>query len=250
MRYPSWPWQAAATIKKAAEDEKIKGIERTGKNYKSLIDLSENEMKQLTTAILLRMNIKKDIEYLGNLYLIKFFNKIEDAREISAIINACSRMDNSEIALMFCIGNTEARKKAERIYVHYRQNIIQGLKYIESNAKIEGKQYIIINAKDNIKDTIIGTLASILSFSSVYKEGTIIVAMAYNQDKIKVSARIAGRNPEKNKNLKELLESVINITGGEGGGHKEAAGCTIKKESEQKFIDEIQKKLEFEIIKI
>jgi len=226
------------------------GIRRNGKIYPPIIDLNEDEMKKLTTAILLRLSSKDNSHYIGNLYLIKFFNKIEDARELSAIINACSRMGNSEVAFMMCMGNASARKRAERVYVKYRQHIISGLKFIEKNKKIEGKHYVIINAKNNIKDTLIGTLASILSFSSTYKQGTIIIAMAYNENKIKVSARIAGRNSKSGHNLKELIESVTHITGGESGGHNNAAGCTINKEKENKFIDLVKRKLEFELVKI
>jgi len=227
------------------------GIEKIGKKYKALIDLSEQEMKKLATAIMLRLSTKETSKYIGNLYLMKFFNKIEDARELSAIINACSRMDEPETALMLCLGNSNARKKAERIYVKYRQHIISGLKYINQNINIQGKHYVIINAKDYIKDTIIGTLASILSFSSVYKEGTIIIAMAYNGNKIKVSSRMAGRNTKTKRNLKKLMDSVTYTLGnGISGGHKQAAGCTIKKEDEQKFIDLIQRELEVEMIKV
>ena len=104
--------------------------------------------------------------------------------------------------------------------------------------------------KDQIKDTIIGTLASILSFSSVYKEGTIIIAMAYNEDKIKISSRIAGRNIKSGRNLKKLLSSITKDIGGQCGGHKMAAGCTIDKIDEEKFIELIKKKLEFEVVKV
>ena len=222
-----------------------------GKKHKALIDLSEQEMKKLTTAIMLRLSTKETSNYIGNLYLMKFFNKIEDARELSAIINACSRMDEPETALMLCLGNSNARKKAERIYVKYRQHIISGLKYINQNGNIQGEHYVIINAKDYIKDTIIGTLASILSFSSIYKEGTIIIAMAYNGNKIKVSTRMAGRNIKTKRNLKKLMDSVTYTLGnGNSGGHKQAAGCTIKKEDEQRFIELIQKELEVEMIKV
>jgi single-stranded-DNA-specific exonuclease len=227
------------------------GIERIGKTFKSLIDLSEQEMKNLVTSVMLRLSgEEKNQEYFGNLYLVRFFNKIEDAREISAIINACSRMGESGTALMFCLGSANARKKAEKIYVKYRQHIISGLKHIDKNQKIKGREYIIINTKDKIKDTLIGTMASILSFSSVYKEGTIIITMAYNEDKIKVSTRMAGRRSKSNRNLKELMDTVINTIGGESGGHQMAAGCTIKKEDENKFIDLIKNKLEFEIVKV
>jgi single-stranded-DNA-specific exonuclease len=227
------------------------GIEREGNRFKALIDLTEEEMRNLVTSVMLRLNGKeKDSDFIGNLYLLKFFNKIEDARELSAIINACSRMDKPEIALMLCLGNVSARKMAERIYVKYRQHIISGLRYIDQNKKIEGREYIIINAKDQIKDTIIGTLASILSFSSMYKEGTIIIAMAYNEDKIKVSTRMAGRNVESGRNLKELLDSVMETLGGQCGGHKMAAGCVISRDDEEKFIGLMKKKLEFEVERI
>jgi len=227
------------------------GIEKVGKIYKSLIDLEDSEMKRLVTAVLLRLNSNdKTQDYIGNLYLIKFFNKIEDARELSAMINACSRMDKAYISLMLCMGNSAAKKQAEKIYVKYRQHIISGLKYIDKNQKIEGKEYVIINAQDNIKDTIIGTLASILSFSSVYREGTVIIAMAYNEDKIKVSTRISGRNPKNSRNLKELMTSVTQTIGGYAGGHKRAAGCTIEKEHEDKFIELLKRKLDVEMVKI
>jgi len=224
------------------------GIGKIGKTYKPLIDLTEEEMKNLTTALLLRTEAKKINEYFGDLYLIKMFNKIEDAREISAIINACSRMDHSYLGLMLCLENQDSRKKAERVYLKYRQKLISGLKYIEEN-KIHGKQYVLVNGKDKIKDTIIGTLASILSFSRLYEEGTIIIAMAYNKDKIKVSTRISGRNPNQ-RNLKELMNSITNTIGGISGGHKNAAGCVINKENEDKFLELIKRKLELGFIKI
>lgn len=227
------------------------GIEKVGKVYKALIDLNKEEMKKLVTAVMLRLSSKeKDSEYIGNLYLIKFFNKIEDARELSAIINACGRMGHPEIAFMMCLGNSNARKKAERIHVKYRQHIISGLRYIDQNHKIEGREYVIINAKDQIKDTLIGTMASILSFSSIYKEGTVIITMAYNENKIKISTRMAGRKSKSNRNLKKLLDSIINITGGISGGHQNAAGCTIDKIQEDKFINLIKRKLDVELVKI
>ncbi len=252
LEYSSFPFIPGVTGDQKGVYELLKeiGIEKIGNRYKSLIDLNEKEMKNLVTAIMLRMNAKeKPKDYVGNLYLIKFFNKIEDAREISAMINSCSRLGEPRIAISLCLGNPEARKRAERIYVKYRQHIISALKYVDKN-KIVTDNYVIINGKDKIKDTIIGTIASIISFSRVYKEGTIIIGMAYNENRIKISTRIAGRNTKSVHNLKELMNYVTDLLGGESGGHRQAAGCTIKREDEQKFIDLIQRKLEFELIKV
>ncbi|MEK6880435.1 MAG: DHH family phosphoesterase, partial [Nanoarchaeota archaeon] len=59
---------------------------------KSLIELDEEEMTRLVTAILLKITSKNHHDrIIGNIFLVKHFNKLEDAREISAKINAVSR---------------------------------------------------------------------------------------------------------------------------------------------------------------
>lgn len=150
--------------------------------YKSLIELDSEEMERLVTAIMLRNPKTKNREMLGDIFLIKLFNKLEDARELSAMINACSRLGRSDIAIQLCMEVTKAKKKAEIIHARYKQFIISGLKFASETEKTQGKDFIIINAKDKIKDTMAGTIASILSKSSLYEEGTIIVTMAYYDD--------------------------------------------------------------------
>ncbi len=223
------------------------GLTPENSRYKSLIELNDEEMSKLVTAIVLR-NPKAKKEILGDIFLIKMFNKLEDARELSAIINACSRLGNSDVALQFCMELQKAKKTAEALHVKYKQHIISGLKFISETDKIKGDSFVIINAKDKIKDTIIGTIASIMSNSPLYSEGTIITAMAYYNDKIKVSSRICGR--ENSRNLREILAGVIEKTGGEIGGHASAAGCEISKNKEQEFIETLKKHLEIELVKV
>ena len=75
--------------------------------------------------------------------------------------------------------------------------------------------------------------------------------MAYNENKIKVSTRMAGRNPKSSRNLKQLMDSITDsLGGGDSGGHKYAAGCTINLEDEEKFIELVKRKLEFELVKV
>ena len=215
--------------------------------YKSLIELNEEEMSKFVTSIMLRNPKARNKEIVGDIFLIKFFNKLEDARELSATINACSKLGRSDIAIQFCMGILRAKKEAESIHVKYKQVIISGLKFVSETEKIEGKGFVIINAKDNVKDTIVGTIASILSNSAIYEEGTIITTMAYYEDKIKVSSRSVGRD---GRNIRELLANVVNKTGGEVGGHEFAAGCMIKQEKEKEFIETLKKSLEVELVKV
>ena len=210
-------------------------------------------MKRLVTSIMLRN--PKAVEMIGDIFLIKFFNKLEDARELSAMVNACSRLGQSDVALRFCMEVPGSRKEAEAIHIKYKQHIISGLNFISKAEKIIGKDFVIINTKDQVKDTIVGTIASILSNSPVYEKGTIIITMAYYDDKIKVSARVCGRNGNGDngnggRNVREILNTVIKEIGGEVGGHELAAGCILTKDKEEKFIDALKNALEIELVKI
>jgi len=250
LEYSSNPYIPGVTgsYKGVLELLRDAGILNIDGKFKALYELTEEEMMNLITAVMLRcVDSKKNHEMIGNIYLINLFNKLEDAREISALINACSRMDYPQVSLGFCLGNKKYKEEAGKIYREYKQHLVSALKYISDSEKISGKNYTIINAKNNIKDTIIGTVASIMSHSPAYNEGTIIVALAYNENKIKVSARMVGRE---GKNVREVLSRVVLPLGGEVGGHPNAAGCLISKDQEYQFISELQKVLEIEFIKV
>jgi RecJ-like exonuclease len=222
---------------------------------KSILELNEEEMSRLITSIIMRRGRNSLAEeIIGTLYILKFLNNMEDVREISVLINACSRLGYSDIALSYCLGSEKAKMQALDIYNEYRQEIVSGLKVAEKMNKIDGKGFVILNARDQIKEAIVGTICSMLSSSPAYEEGTILIGMAYNKDKIKVSARIVGKN---GKNLKEVLEKAVIAFRSENpgtlveiGGHKYAAGCLIEKKKEKEFIDTLKKNLEIEVIKI
>lgn len=250
LEYSSNPYIPGVTgsYKGVIEVLKEANIPKINGRYKALYELTEEEMGSLITAIMLKhLGKENHSNLIGNLFLVKFFNKLEDARELSALINACSRMDFPSTALGFCLGNKKYKEEAEKIYIEYKQHLVSALKYVSESEKIAGKNYTIINAKNNIKDTIIGTVASIISNSPAYEEGTIIVALAYNEDKIKVSARLAGRN---GRNVREVLSKIVLPIGGEVGGHPKAAGCLISREKEEMFINELKKTLEIELVKV
>jgi len=249
LEYCSQPYIPGVTgnFKGVLELLREVGIEPSNGQYKSFIELNDEETKKLVTAIMLRNPKAKNKDLIGNIFLLKFFNKLEDARELSAMINACSRLGESGTALQFCMEVSGARKEAENIHIKYKQHLFSGLKFVSKMEKIQGKGFIIINARDNIKDTIIGTIASILSKSPLYEEDTIITTMAYYEDKIKVSVRNSGKN---GRNVREILDLVIKEIGGETGGHEFAAGCMITRDKEKRFIDLLKKNLEIELVKI
>lgn len=252
LEYSSSPYLPGVTGSREGVSSLLREAGLTIENgqYKALYELTDDEMTKLVTAVMLRgakAGALNQENLIGNLFMVKFFNKLEDAREISALINACSRMERKDVALGFCLGNKVMREEAEKIYINYKQSLVSALKYVSESEKVEGKDYLIVHGKDKIKDTIIGTVASILSHSPMYPEGLMIVALAYDQERVKVSARVAGR---KGRNVREVLNQVVVPIGGEVGGHPNAAGCLIPKERENDFILELRKVLDLEITKV
>jgi len=250
LEYSSSPYIPGVTgdIKGVLELLREAGLNPKENGYPSLLELTEEEMERLVTAIILRNPKAKNNEIIGDIYLIKFFNKLEDAREISAKINACSRLGDTNAALQFCMEIPSIKKRAEAIHVKYKQYIVSALKFISESEKINGKNFIIINAKDQIKETIVGTVTSILSNSKIYEEGTAIITLAhYDSTKIKVSARNVGKE---GRNVREILSIITEKFQGEVGGHEFAAGCLINRDQEQEFLTDLKKHLEIETIKI
>ena len=222
---------------------------------KTLLELSDEEMSKLITAVMVRRaQDNKPEDILGNLYILKFFNTKEDVREISTLINACARLGHTDTAIAYCLESEKAKTESLDIYTKYKQELVSGLKVAEKMDKIKGKGFVILNAKDQIKDAIVGTICSMLSSSPTYEQGTILIGMAYNEDKIKVSARIVGHE---GRNLKEVLEKTVTTFKGanpetiaEVGGHHFAAGCLVEKDKENSFIETLKKELEIEIVKV
>lgn len=250
LEYSSNPYIPGVTgsYKGVIELLRDANIQKKDGRFKALYELTEEEMGNLVTAVMLHSPSKTNVDgIIGNLYLLKFFNRLEDARELSALINACSRMDSPWVSLGFCLGNKKCKEEAEKIYIGYKQSLVEALKYVAEMDKTIGKNYTIINAKDKIKDTIIGTVASIISNSPLYLTGSIIVALAYNQDKIKVSARIVGKE---GRNVREVLSQAVVPVGGEVGGHPNAAGCLISRDKEEVFLEELKKILDIELVKV
>ncbi len=249
LEYSSNPFipEVTGKIKGVLELLRESGMAPENGKYKSIIELNEEETEKLTTAILLRNPKIKSKELIGDLFLLKMYNRLEDGRDLSAVVNACSRSGNPEVAIKFLMEIPQAKKQAESIHIKYRQKLISGLKFVQETEKIEGKGFVIINAKEKIPDTMAGTIASILSNSPTYTEGTVIITMAYYENKIKVSARNAGKC---GRNVRELLSRIIQKTRGEVGGHEHAAGCIITQEKENEFIDLLKKDLEIEVVKI
>jgi single-stranded-DNA-specific exonuclease len=235
----------------------IKFLEQIGinpkekKKWKRMNDLTEDEMKHLVTHIILqRLNESKPDDVLGNIYLLpdeKDGSPFKDAKEFSTLLNACGRLSKPSLGIGVCLGDKQLKKKAIGHMSKYKREIIKAMKWYHSQKNsptiIEEDGYVILNAKNNVLSTMIGTMASLLAKSNEFKAGTYILSLAHDDhESIKVSLRISGRKPE--TNLKEVMHEITSkIPGAEAGGHQDAAGAIIPLKEEENFIEMAKKVL-------
>ncbi|MBU2639685.1 MAG: DHH family phosphoesterase [Nanoarchaeota archaeon] len=213
---------------------------------KKLIHLSEEEIKNLVSAIIVqRMGSETDPEdVLGNIYILndkEEASPTRDLKEFSTLLNACGRLNRPSLAIGTCLNDIKSYEKALEISQKYKEEIIKSLNWFyknkDSKSVIETPDLTIINAEDNIKDTIIGTMTSMISKSNVYPPETILLSLAHTLDNnTKISIRISGFKAN-DVDLREVLSKITEKIGCPAGGHKFAAGSLIPQEKEQEFIN-------------
>ncbi|MBN2111943.1 DHH family phosphoesterase [Candidatus Woesearchaeota archaeon] len=216
--------------------------------WKKVAGLTEPEVKKLIAGIVMkRINEENPEDILGNVYTLIHEERespTRDAKEFATLLNACGRLNKASLGIGACLGDKRIKQKAISQLASYKRAIIDAMKWYNSNKGtgniILDKKFVIINAGENIPATMIGTVASIISKSSEFADGTMILSMARADDgTTKVSLRVASKSHRKemSSDLRDLVSEITRQVGGEAGGHQYAAGAIISPEDEEKFIE-------------
>ncbi|MEK6861019.1 MAG: DHH family phosphoesterase [Nanoarchaeota archaeon] len=216
---------------------------KEGNRYRKFSDLNTDEVKILIAAIAIRK--LNTTEWNENLFgpIYRLIDEDEDSptkelREFSTLLNSCGRLGKASLGMGVCLGDRSMKERAINVLHDYRNEIINSIEWFYrnrgKNSIIEKKNYVIVNAEDNVRDTIIGTLMSLISRSGIYSNGTILIGMARTLGtETKISVRVNG---DSNQDTRNILRDVVSKTGGIYGGHKLASGATIEQDKEQEFI--------------
>jgi len=213
--------------------------------WKKIADLTAEEKKRLIAGIIMKRQSEENPgDIFSNTYLL--VDEIDDspfrdAKEFSTLLNSCGRLSKTSIGIGACLNDARMKEMAIQNLTSYRKEIVNALNWYKDNADsdkiIKGKNYLIINAEEEIMATMIGTFSSILSKSNEIEKDIFIISLARNEDNTtKISIRISGNN--QTVNLKDLATTIIEkIQHGVAGGHSFAAGAVIDTEYEERFIE-------------
>lgn len=229
------------------------GIEvKENGRWRTLADLSEEENQRLASGIIAERirNEHADPELIfGDTYeLLDKEGELRDANEFATILNACGKMGKAYMGIAFCLNDADSGE-AMKILEGYRKEIGRAMSWFYRNpgSVRSTPNAVYIYGGKNISEHIISNVVSIINRSCLEFNGVKgicekpVFAFADTEDgKVKVSARISDALVDDGIDLKEVIVRVTNDIGGEGGGHKGAAGARISKEDEGRFISMVE----------
>jgi single-stranded-DNA-specific exonuclease len=223
---------------------------KNGDAWRTLSDLGEEEQKALASAIIkqrISEGHKNPHEIFGEVYeLPSHPPEFRSAEEFATILNACGKLGRPYTGISMCMGNPSSFEEAKGLLSDYRKGIGRAIKWLNQNrdaikTTVNGTY---MQAGGRISEHIISNVVSIFNKSGFVPCDRPVFAFADSEEGIKVSARAHDRLVENGLNMERIVSRAAVLLGGEGGGHKAAAGATIPKGSQEAFISYIEKDLQ------
>ncbi len=221
---------------------------KDGDVWRRWIDLTPEE-KRIVVSELVRMCVESGMpvnaikRMVGETYILlheEEGTELRDAMEFSTLLNATARYGYCDVGLKVCLGDRgEAFRKAKNLLRNHRRNLSNGIKLVDEIGIVELENVQYFHAGNEILDTIVGIVAG-MCFSKANLNKPI-VAFAYCEDGVKVSARATRRLVERGVHLANAIKEACRKVGGHGGGHSIAAGATIPRGTEEEFLRELDR---------
>jgi|GEM_PF-64691 len=200
-------------------------------NFLSYEDLSEDDKKKLSSALITHMALHDVPEWkinslIGEVYTLEREQKkspLRDAKEFATAMNACGRHKQSETALHVCLGDRDIfgeYGKALALMQEHRTALRKGIEFVLANGIEDKEQFYFFDSKNEIEDSLVGIIAGML-YGSAINEDKPIIALARNNDgTIKASGRGTSLLLRNGLNLGQAFKDISKeMNGVEGGGH-------------------------------
>ncbi|MFQ6124932.1 MAG: DHH family phosphoesterase [Candidatus Heimdallarchaeota archaeon] len=239
------------------------GIEpKEGDNWRTLLDLSQEERKILVTNLIVHMvehglDTTQAEQIVGTVYILPNERKntpLHDAREFAALLNSCGKMRCPGLGIAVAMSDrSENLRLAIEITNEYRRKLATAIGYLlENPQRIQEDKQSFRYFKGNkvIDHMIVGTITSIAIISQLVSNEKPLVGLAETgEGTIKISARGTRELVENGLDLGTVFRNVLvdGSIAGEAGGHDIAAGALIPQRAEEIFLNLLESTLLLQI---
>lgn len=186
-------------------------------------------------------------DLLGYVYTLTGEDKrsqLRDARDFSTLLNACGRKRSAGVGITICMGDRNtALSTGEEIISNYKMTLRKNISNIFSEKwrlSDDGKN-VFINGDGVFEEDMLGGASTFLSRSPSFRGRFLFVRTHTDRGSYKFSSRKC-IDCESNANLGILMQECAQSLNGSGGGHSDAAGCTIPDHALEGFISCVKAK--------
>ncbi len=206
---------------------------RAGATYDSLDDEQRQKLSSAIAARLIKQGVSRDKldECVVTRYMLPTWKT--DARVLSGILDACGRNDMPSVGIAAGMGDPDCLKMGSEIDAEARKKILSGLKNAENNlTQMENIQWF----DSSISGSTGIICGAVMSFIGDPSKPTI----GYNgaEPKAMLSSRATFPLLEQGVDMAIVMKQACESVGGNGGGHKIAAGGSIPRERRDDFLKE------------
>jgi len=229
---------------------------KSGEKWRALRDLSQDEKRQLFSALsdyLVSKGFKSDVamSLLGTVYVLareEPWTPLRDAREFALLLNSTGRTGKSGLGVAICMGDRgKCLEEANAALDKYRRAITEILRWLDAHPdRVEEMDSIyVLHGGEAVDEKMISAISTTLSTNMPNMEKPVIAyAVIPDENILKVSARTVDALTAKGFNIGEIMRVSAEKFNGSGGGHDIAAGAQVpikNRENFLKYVDDLVK---------
>lgn len=181
------------------------------KGFRNLIDMSETELKNIFSAVIIKTLGEVKEEVFGNLYIVKLIEETEDANGIITYLDTFVKLRKPHFGLALFSNNKKLIREAIGIFYEFSKEVINSLQWYWSNRKtediIERESVVVINTK--FSEIVTNTFIEIIIKSQVYEKNKIIITLLQNPEGN--SKMVFYFDDRERKRVEEMTKELSNI---------------------------------------
>jgi len=199
-------------------------------------ELSDERRKQLQSFLMLKLMRKGCEKNILDTIIRPRYESEQfkcELERFADLLDSCGKGGNRSLGLAICMGDKGAFDKALELEKEYKQKILDELLKLETDGFKEKKGLRYFYSEES---SLGGVIAGIATNFILDKEKPLLSIVKKN-DELHVSCRGNQYLVNKGLDLSSAMSDATDKLGGHGGGHKIAAGATIRSEKEEEFLD-------------
>jgi len=210
---------------------------------KSYMDLSEEEKRKLSSLIAIKLTEQGMLEQSMNeiaraRYFLKGFNM--DAEYLSSVLNSCGRSGFGGIGISAGMGDAKSIEMGAKLMHESDRDVVINMVELDSKGLNQKKHFQWFDSSDS---GFTGMLCGI-AMQCIGDPNKPTIGMNRSKEPVNLSSRGMWIQLDRGIDLAVAMREACNAAGGDGGGHRIAAGGSVPSENVELFLEKLDEILE------